>query len=249
MRWLVVFARTVVTWVVGFVATVVGAVLVLILSLINDTSPLIERVIRAWSRAWLVAAGVRLEVRGAENVDTNRSYMVVANHQSALDIMTTFLAIGLPIRFLAKKELFKVPFLAMGMRAVGIIEVDRAARGAIHSAVNRQAKELIEKKRSVIIFPEGTRPRDGVMQPFKKGAFTMAIGMGLPILPVTVQGTYQAWRPGSPWIRGGRVTVIIDPPIDTSDLTRADGDRLRDQAQQMIARRVDTPPRTGMGQS
>lgn len=169
--------------------------------------------------------------------------MVVANHQSALDIMACFLAIGVPIRFLAKKELFRVPFLAMGMRAVGIIEVDRAARGAVHSTVNRQAKELIEKKRSVIIFPEGTRPRDGVMRPFKKGAFTMAITMGLPVLPVAVLGSFRAWRPGSPWIRGGPVRVVIMPPVETSRLSRAHTGQLRDQVQDIISGEVARSPK------
>jgi 1-acyl-sn-glycerol-3-phosphate acyltransferase len=89
--------------------------------------------------------------------------VVVANHLSALDIMACLLAVPLPIRFLAKKELFRVPVLAQGMRLVGIIEVDREARGAIHSEVNRQSRDLIEKGRSLIIYAEGTRPRNGVM--------------------------------------------------------------------------------------
>lgn len=238
MRWVLIVVRTVLTWMVGFFATVIGALLALIISLAKDTSPLVERVIRTWSRSWLIAAGVKLQVEGRENVDPDRSYMVVANHQSGLDIMACFLAVPVPIRFLAKKELFRVPFLAMGMRAVGIIEVDREARGAIHQQVNRQARELIEKKRSVIIFPEGTRPRDGVMRPFKKGAFTMAIGIGLPILPVSIRGTYQAWRPGSPWIKGGPVRVMIHRSIETAGLGQGDTGVLRDQSYQVISRHV-----------
>ena len=238
MNRLLVVPRTILTWVVGVIATILGAVSVMLIALVDDTSPFIERVIRGWSRAWLVASGTRLEVTGQEHVDPGRSYVVVANHISSLDIMACFLAVRLPIRYLAKKELFKVPVLAQGMRAVGIIEVDRAARGAIHGEVNRQAKELIEKKRSLIIYAEGTRPRDGVMRPFKKGAFTMAITGGLPVLPVSIHGSFQAFPPGQPWVRGGKVAVIIDPPLETKGMGASDTGPLRDRVYDTIAGRV-----------
>jgi 1-acyl-sn-glycerol-3-phosphate acyltransferase len=238
VHWLVIVPRTILTWVVGGLATVIGALSVVVIALVNDTSPMIERVIRGWSRSWLWASGAKLEVEGTEHVDPERSYVVVANHLSTLDIMVCFLAVRLPIRYLAKKELFRVPILAQGMRAVGIIEVDREARGAIHAEVNRQAKELIRKKRSLIIYAEGTRPRNGVMRPFKKGAFTMAISGGLPILPVTIHGTYEAFIPGRPWVRGGPVRAVIDPAIDTAGMGQSDVGRLRDQVQDLIASRV-----------
>ena len=238
MHWFVTVPRTLLTWTVGILATLIGAFLVIVIALINDTSPWIERVIRGWSRAWLIASGTTIEYEGQENVDPSRSYVVVANHLSSLDIMACFLAVRVPIRYLAKKELFRVPILAQGMRAVGIIEVDRDARSAIHSEVNRQAKQLIAKKRSLIIYAEGTRPRNGLMRPFKKGAFTMAIASGLPILPVSIHGTYEAFRPGRPWVRGGKVKVIVDPAIDTEGLTQADVGALRDRVQDLIASRV-----------
>lgn len=242
VKWLLVLPRTIITWVVGVIATIIGAISVMVLALINDTTPWIERVIRAWSRAWLIASGTKLEVEGTEHIDPTRSYVVVANHLSTLDIMACFLAVRLPIRYLAKKELFRVPLLAQGMRAVGIIEVDREARGAIHAAVNRQAKDLIEKKRSLIIYAEGTRPRNGIMKPFKKGAFTMAVASQLPILPLSIHGTYEAFRPGRPWVFGGTARVVIDPVIETAGKTHSDVGALRDQTQSLIASRVQ-----GMG--
>ncbi len=238
MKWLLAVPRTILTWVVGVFATIVGAISVMVLSLVNDTSPWIERVIRGWSRAWMISSGTRLEVEGTEHIDPSRSYVVVANHLSTLDIMACFLAVRLPIRYLAKKELFRVPLLAQGMRAVGIIEVDREARGAIHAEVNRHAKELIEKKRSLIIYAEGTRPRNGIMKPFKKGAFTMAVASSLPILPVSIHGTYEAFPPGRPWVFGGTARVVIDAPIETEGKIQADVGVLRDQTQALIAARV-----------
>jgi 1-acyl-sn-glycerol-3-phosphate acyltransferase len=121
---------------------------------------------------------------------------------------------------------------------VGIIEVDRAARSSIHSSVNRQAKDLLAHNRSLIIYPEGTRPRDGVMKPFKKGAFTMAIASQLPILPLSIHGTYEAAAPGKPWFKGGPVTAVIDAPIETAGMTQANTDVLRDQVRELIAKRV-----------
>jgi 1-acyl-sn-glycerol-3-phosphate acyltransferase len=238
MRWPATLLRTILTWTVGVIATIVGATSALVLVLIDPTSPGIEKVIHWWSRAWLSASGTKLTVEGRENIDPGQSYVVVANHLSTLDVMVCFLAVQLPIRYLAKKELFRIPLLAQAMRAVGIIEVDRAARSSIHTSVNRQAKELIAHKRSLIIFAEGTRPRDGVMKPFKKGAFTMAISSGLSILPLSIHGTYEAAVPGKPWFRGGNVTAIVDPPISTEGMTGADADGLRDRVHEIIAKRV-----------
>lgn len=238
MHWPRTILRTILTWTVGVLATIVGATSALVVVLINPTSPAIESIIHWWSRAWLWASGTRLTVEGADNIDPTQSYIVVANHLSTLDIMVCFLAVPLPIRYLAKKELFRIPLLAPAMRAIGIIEVDRAARSAIHSSVNRQAKELLAHNRSLIIYPEGTRPRDGVMKPFKKGAFTMAIASGLPVLPLSIHGTYEAAVPGKPWFRGGPVTAVVDPAIATANLTQADSDALRDQVRAIIAGRV-----------
>ena len=239
MRLFIDVPRTIITVVAGVTATIVAVALIAVMVVINDSSPMIEKIIRGWSRVWLAASGTKLEIEGAENIDPNRSYVVVANHLSALDIMACLLAVPLPIRFLAKKELFRVPVLAQGMRMVGIIEVDREARGAVHSEVNRQSRELIEKGRSLIIYAEGTRPRNGVMKPFKKGAFTMAISSGLPVLPLSIHGSYEAWPPGTPLVRGGVITVVLDKPIETDGMTTSDTGDLRDQVREVIAGRVE----------
>lgn len=226
------------TAVVGLVATVVAAVAAIVVSRRDPTGPGVERVIERWSRAWLWAAGVELRVTGAEHVDPDRSYVVVANHRSALDIMACFEGIPLPIRFLAKKELFRIPLLAPAMRAIGIVEVDRQARVAVHEQINQQAKELVTSGRSVIIFPEGTRARDGGLSQFKKGAFTIAIRSGLPVLPVTVAGSYEALAPGPGLVRGGPITVAIDPPIETDGLSMGDSSAVRDRAHRVIETRL-----------
>lgn len=211
----------------------IGAVLALAVIRFRPDSRLIERIIAWWARSWLVASGTRLEVRGRENVEPGRSYVFVANHLSALDIMVCLAAIPVPVRYLAKKELFRIPIFAQAMRAVGIVEVDRAARGAAMESINRQIEGVIVRGHSLIVYPEGTRSRDGRMRPFKKGAFTIAAANRMPVVPVTVWGTYRAWPPDSLLIRGGDVEVVIDPPISGTD-----PEELRIRAEEVISKRL-----------
>ncbi|MFP3915699.1 MAG: lysophospholipid acyltransferase family protein [Actinomycetota bacterium] len=231
--------RTVLVALVGVAATVVAAVAAILGARSGPASPLLQRITRVWSGTWLAAAGVDLEVTGTENIDGRSSYVVVANHSSTLDIMACFRAIPLPIRFLAKKELFRIPLLSTAMRAIGIIEVDRQARVAIHEQINRRAQELVESGCSLIIFPEGTRSRDGTLGPFKKGAFTIALRSSLPILPVAIEGTHRAWPPGARLVRGGRVRLAIEPPIESAGMGIKDGGELRDRARDAIAKRLE----------
>ncbi|HKX75291.1 MAG TPA: lysophospholipid acyltransferase family protein [Acidimicrobiia bacterium] len=239
MRLIIALLRTLLTGVVGVGLTVLFAPLVIIISRLSPRSPLIERLAWIWSRAWLWAAGASIEIRGQEHVDPSQTYVVVANHLSVLDIMASFLAVRLPIRFLAKKELFSVPILAPAMRSIGIVEVDRQARSAVHEQVNRQARDLVANGRSLIIYPEGTRARDGQLRAFKKGAFTMAVAGQIPILPVTIHGTYEAWPPGRRLVRGGKITVIVDPPIPTEGAKKDDITRLAEEARAIIAQRLE----------
>lgn len=233
-RWLSPF-RTILTVVIGVLATLLAAPIAIVLGRLRPTSPLIDGLARIWSRVWLWTSGTSLTVEGREHVDRSRSHVVVANHLSVLDIMVCFLAVPLPIRFLAKKELFSVPILAPAMRAIGIVEVDREARSAIHEQVNRQARELVATGRSLIIYPEGTRSRDGTLRSFKKGAFTMAMAGSIPLLPVTIVGTYEAWPAGKPWVFGGEVKAVIHPVIETAGLERGETTRLASEAREVIA--------------
>ena len=231
--------RTALTLIVGLLATGLASVASIVVSRFDATSPIIERITNTWSSAWLKAAGVELTIVGRENVDPERSYVVVANHSSNLDIMACFLALPLPIRFLAKKELFRIPLLATAMRDIGIVEVDRQARTAVHEQINSQARDLVAKGRSLIVYPEGTRSRTGVVGPFKKGAFTIAVSTGIPILPVAITGTHAAWKPRTLDVEGGEVVVTILPPVETSHLGMHATSELRDRVREQIRSRVE----------
>ncbi len=238
---MIAIPRTIVTMLSGFAGTLVCGLSAWAVGHFRPSSPLIQRIIVAWSRAWLIPAGVRLDIRGAEHVDPRTSYVVVANHRSNMDVMVCFAALPVPIRYLAKRELFRVPVLAQAMRAIGIVEVDREHRRetSIIETVNRQAQTVIERGHSLIIYAEGTRTRDGSPRPFKKGAFTMAVASGMPVLPVTIHGSREIWPPNRPWIHAGTVTVVIDPPIPTSGKGREDVEGLRSAVQNQINERLD----------
>ncbi len=197
--------------------------------------PRIEEAARSWAKKWFALSGTKLSVSGVEHVDPHRSYVVVSNHRSAFDIFAHFIVLPVPIRYLAKKELFRIPIFGSALRAIGIVEVDRAAGSSIHEHINQSAREAIGYGRSLIIYPEGTRPRDGVMRPFKKGAFTIACSMGLPLLPTAITGSREVWRPGTIQIRPGHVHVEIFPPIETDGISGGEIDALRDRVYGLIA--------------
>ena len=226
--------RSAFTWGTALPATFVFAATVWAVAAIRPTSRQPDAIVRSWSRTCLWLAGVSLEVEGLDRIDADTSYVVVSNHLSGFDIMSHFAALPIPIRFLAKTELFKIPIFGRAMRAIGIVEVDRGAGRSIHEHINTTATDAVAKGRSLIIYPEGTRPRNGNMQPFKKGAFTIATTMDLPILPTAITGSREVWAPGSKIIRPGTITVRVMPAIPTNDLGPNEVEALRTRVRDQI---------------
>ncbi len=237
LRLILASFRTVIAVTVAVLATWIAAWAVTVVAWRDPRSPLIERVIDRWSTIILAVAGVSLTVHGRENVEPGRSYVVVSNHQSSFDIPAHFLALPMPIRFLAKKELFRIPIFSTALRAIGIVEVDRQAGAVVHQHINSQAAEVMRRGHSILVFAEGTRYLDGQVRQFKRGAFSIAIESGLPILPVIVNGGHLAWPKHHP-ILGGPITVMISKPIETSALVHKDVSMLRDQTKDEIERMI-----------
>jgi 1-acyl-sn-glycerol-3-phosphate acyltransferase len=221
--------RTPFTYLVGLSATGLAATAVIIISLLAPTSPLINRIVRGWARIVLWSGGVRLKVIGVEHVDPSTSYVVVSNHQSTFDIMAHFLALPIPIRFLAKKELFGVPLLGWALRRLNMVPVDRFAGRTVYNEIENDAATTIAHGNSIIVYPEGTRTTTGDLLPFKNGAFFIGAHTGLPLLPTTIEGSFEAWLPRAKIIKGGPITVTIGAPIPTQDLTAEDAPQLRDK--------------------
>jgi len=171
----------------------------------------------SWSRSLLQEAGVKLQVRGREHIVPGEAYVVMSNHQSHYDIPVLFRALRIPMRMVAKKEIFRIPFMAGAMRAAGFVEVDREhQRSAIESLSG--AHDLLSQSISVWIAPEGTRSRTGRIGAFRRGGFRIAINNRVRILPVTIDGTRHTLPAGRLTVcRGNWVTVTVSPPVDTSD--------------------------------
>jgi 1-acyl-sn-glycerol-3-phosphate acyltransferase len=166
-----------------------------------------------WSKLNTVLAFVRVQVNGRENIIPGQSYVIVANHESAFDIFILYGWMGVDFKWVMKKEIRKIPGVGFGSEAVGHIFIDRSSSKAALETIGA-AKEKIRGGTSVFFFPEGTRSRTPEMLPFKKGAFRFAFDLGLPILPVTINGTRKIYPPDSINLLPGRAELIIHPPID-----------------------------------
>lgn len=193
-----------------------------------------EALIQLWSRAFLLVAPVHYTVAGADHLEPGTQYFFLSNHLSNFDVPLLFRAIPTPIRYLAKKEVYKIPVFAQALKVGGIIKIDRGAGASSYLAINEGVARAKEHGYSLIIFPEGTRSRDGELQPFKKGAFRMAIATGLPVVPVTLEGTWGVWPPGSKFFHKGTATVVIHKPIETADMTAADINSLRSLVYEIV---------------
>lgn len=226
--------RTAVAAVFFMPYTIGVATLIVVVALIRQDSPLIQRLILAWSRLFIRLMGSTIEISGVERVDPEGQYVFVANHLSNADIPAMFLTAPVPIRYLAKKEVYRIPMVGLAMRRIGMVRVDRERGSAIHAEVNAGVAEATARGHSLIIFPEGTRAVGGEPAPFKKGAFRIAITNDLTIVPVTIEGTWEIWRPGAKTVTPGRIRTQVHEPIPTRDLTLADIDEVRDRARQAI---------------
>jgi 1-acyl-sn-glycerol-3-phosphate acyltransferase len=161
------------------------------------------------------------------------AYVCTSNHQSFLDIFAMSRQ-RREMKWIAKEEVFKIPFFGLYFRLSGDIPVLRGDRESGGAALTR-ARWYLDHGMPVMIFPEGTRSRDGKMGPFKPGAFRLAIEAQVPIVPVAVTGSAYGMPKGSPWIRPTLVLVRVLDPIETKGMTGADVVKLMGTARERIA--------------
>jgi 1-acyl-sn-glycerol-3-phosphate acyltransferase len=216
------------------VATIIGAVAALISRLFDPSGDTVLVLARWWSRIICTLSGVKIEVEGQRDLDRSHSYVFMANHLSTVDIWALYVALPLPVRMIAKKQLGAIPLFGWAMWAGRFIFIDRHNAISARRSIDR-AKERIRAGASVLLFPEGTRSRDGQLQPFKKGGFHLAIDAGVPIVPVALQGTRELMPRGSLRVRPGRVRVIIGAPIPTTGLEVDDRNALLERVRHTLA--------------
>jgi 1-acyl-sn-glycerol-3-phosphate acyltransferase len=228
--------RTVIAVTVQTLATFLCASYLIVLLKVRPQTRQVPRVLRIWARVFLFVTGTRVTVEGADRIDPTGSYVFVGNHTSNLDIPVIMGKLPVSIRFLAKKEMFKVPVLGGAMRAIHMVETDRRLGPTAHRAINQQVAAVVAEGLSLMIFPEGTRSEGHEMLPFKKGAFRIAVDNEMSVVPVTIVGALEAWKPHSKLIHGGRVRLVIHDPIPTADLDRNLLNDLRDEVRAAIAK-------------
>jgi 1-acyl-sn-glycerol-3-phosphate acyltransferase len=175
---------------------------------------------RAWSRVILATTGVHVDVSGLERLESDRAYVFVANHQSIYDIPIVFWSLPYQIRIIAKESLGRLPFLGWHLRRTGHMLVDR--RHPNRAAIFGRASKLMNEGLSLIVFPEGTRSRDGRVGPFKGGSFYLALEAELPVVPISIVGSRHVMLKGRLATYPGRVKLIVHEPIDTTGLTGGD---------------------------
>ena len=208
--------RTLVTWLWLVFGTAVLGTLVLVTAPLDRRGRVWWSFVRAWAAGLSWAMGVsRLVIDGEERLAAAQGVLVMMNHTSGVDILAVIRARQRPLAFLAKRELFWFPFFGWVMRAAGMVPIDRRNLARAVASLDR-AGDAIVAGGTLMLFPEGTRSRDGQLLPFKKGGFVLAHQRQLPILPVVIAGARAIHSIGWGVQRAGPVAVVVDSLIDPS---------------------------------
>jgi len=203
-------------------------------------------VANTWARTVIWLAAARITVHGVGNIpSTGDSYIVVMNHQSNMDIPILVHSLPLQLRFIGKKELKKIPIFGSALIKAGHFLIDRGHHRKAMEGIKAAGKALRQRGVSVVFAPEGTRSTSSKLLTFKKGAFVMAIETGIPILPVTIDGTRNSLAKGSLWTRSADVIVQIHPPVPTASLSYGDRDELSEKIRSIMEKDLEERPVIG----
>ena len=208
-------------------------------SIVTSFLPGRDRAYGFWARSWaqviLFFARIPLRAEVAQAARDVPEAIFMANHESALDILALFLAVPHDVKFVAKSSLFRIPVLGWSMRRGGFIPVDRSDREKAREALGGIAERL-RRGKSVIVFPEGTRSRDGALGPFKKAGFLLALKTEIPIVPIGISGARGILRRGDFRLHDGLLTVKVGEPIPTAGLGVSGRAELMDRVRGEILR-------------
>lgn len=221
-----------------FTSIALLAPLLIVLVLITKNENFIYSPVRLFIRAGLAMVGVRVEVSGVERLDPNQTYIFTPNHQSLIEVPLFVTYLGRNPAYLGKKEVFKYPVFGYGIRLIGMVPVDRSnSPAAVESA--KLATENLRRGKSYVVYPEGTRSRDGHLLPFKKGAFMMAIDAGVPIVPVTVSGATKIMPKAKVKVFPSTVRLTIHEPISTAGYSKENVVELMERTRAKIFSALD----------
>ena len=188
----------------------------------------------AWAKSACFLVPLEVKVIGEGNLSTDQSYIVVANHQSMVDIIILQAYVKLKIKWVMKKELESIPLFGFACKKLGCIYVDRFNHKSALASMSAAQKRL-SKSSSVIFFPEGTRTRDGKLLEFKKGAFRFAMATSLPILPITIKDSIKILPADSIDVSPDSATITIHAPINMENRNIEELDAILSQTKKTIA--------------
>ena len=204
--------RTIIALPAIIIITVIYSVIVSIHMMLWHNGDVFFAYARSWSRKVLWLSGVRVTVIGAENLLPSVRYIYAANHTSLFDIPVILAFVPDNVRIMYKQELERIPVFGWGLRLSPFISIDRE-RSRQAAGTLDQAVASMQTGSSVLVFPEGTRSKDGRLGEFKRGAFTMAVRSGRAIVPMSILGAHKIFLPGTFWLRGGKVVVTLHKPL------------------------------------
>ena len=222
------------------VSTIFFGTISMLVSLFDATGNHQHRVARAWARSLLWAAGVQVEVIGAEKLHAGHSCVLASNHTSYMDTPVILASVPLQFRFFAKEPLFRIPFLGSHLRRAGHLPIVLGDARAGVKSMNEGARLIRERQLAVLVFPEGGRSED-TLQAFREGAAYVAIRAGVPVYPVALTGVRQVLRMHTKVIRPGHVRIQIGDPVETGNLTIRDRAALNDALLRSIAAMTGEP--------
>jgi 1-acyl-sn-glycerol-3-phosphate acyltransferase len=200
---------------------------------------------RRWAANILRASGVTVRVDGAERLVAGRPEIIVANHQSFFDILAFLACLPVDPKFVAKKELFRIPVFGPAILAAGHVRLDRRNLKEAFEAYHVAARRIRDENLHILVYPEGTRTRTGEMLPFKRGPFVLAIACGAPVIPAYVHGAFDIQPKGRLRIRPRPIHIRLGEPLATAGLTYDDREalaqRVRDVMLDLKARAESAP--------
>lgn len=227
--------RFVIAAITTAVCTLVLGSLVFLGALLHILSrPFMDWASRSWARAILSSAKIKIQLEGLENLPSE-SAVLVGNHQGVFEILGFIACLPRQPVFVAKQEAFKVPIFGQALTALGHIPVDRKDNEKAIASIQAGAKRLKASGDQVVFYPEGTRTRDGHLQPFKKGAFVFAIESQLPLVPFVVEGSFQSLPPKHKVVIPGVVRIRFLPMIEVKDYGIEDREALKELAFERIS--------------
>ncbi|HHL40868.1 MAG TPA: 1-acyl-sn-glycerol-3-phosphate acyltransferase [Deltaproteobacteria bacterium] len=236
--------RTLILWAAGLPVTALLFAVVLLCALLDRSGDMVHSVGSLWARIVLALAGVKVEVRGLENLPAEGPMILAANHRGIFDIPAVMGCVPVRFRWIAKKSLFSIPVIGWTMSLAGYIAIERERATKAYRSMLAAAKKISEGT-SVLIFPEGTRNTSGRgLLPLKRGGFLLAARSGVPIVPLAIVGTRDIMRDGSMLIRPSNVTILIGEPIETGGRTDKELRELTAAALEAGLARIEGAPRS-----